>query len=778
MAETRQKQKKKVAIFGAGVAGLTAAHELIERGFDVTVYDDAICEEIHRHMLDRGIGGMARSQWAADLRPDGGNMRALESADAILRNDTIVFGPNNDEPTRAKYPRVPRAEDLGKAGDIIKRVKVLLAEDTFPVHLVVPVERSVAPPAAPGPPGQPPAPAKPVPPPDPRVAWVAAQLTPEEFKRVFVVEAIAEKTGVTGHPGDMLDWAFFRMPRVKIFPAEHGFRFFPAFYRHLFHTMGRIPIQFPREHERTHATVRDNLIPSDGLGFARDGEAVSFMIPRQEIKTLETALHYLGLVLRELEYSLSDIRRFSLKLLKYATSCTERRAAEYEDCSWGEFIEQRLYSTVSARHIEFGPQMSAALKGSESDARTQGNISLQLLRDQLKPGANTDFTLNAPTSTAWFNHWHDYLVRHEVKFVRARLTDFAGEGQAIRPLIDRTKAHSGSNGGPRDALTPVDADFYIFALSLPGMVSCAERFIKVAGESLGADDLADFHSVIRFAGGNERTMQDELRTAKPKGPLQHLSGIQYYFDEQINFWRGHTQYLDSAWGLTSIAQPQFWGSAREALDGYNTVLSVDIGIWDSPAKQAWATDRDALAREAWRQIRCHHDDEYRRRFGPEKRIPEPTAYAFDQNVTPSAGHRTDTSPFLVNRVSGFAARPGAIPPSVTSTRGDTPRASKQISHYHLSAGKFVLAGTFMKTFTRLTSMESANESARHAVNAILQTMNQTHDHCRIWDPEENEIEGLAWLKELDLRRFEDRKPNIVDTLGAEDSSLLDGAFGL
>lgn len=31
--------KIKVAILGGGVAGMSAAHELIERGFDVDVYD-------------------------------------------------------------------------------------------------------------------------------------------------------------------------------------------------------------------------------------------------------------------------------------------------------------------------------------------------------------------------------------------------------------------------------------------------------------------------------------------------------------------------------------------------------------------------------------------------------------------------------------------------------------------------------------------------------------------------------------------------------------------
>ena len=43
--------KKKVIVLGGGVAGMSTAHELIERGFEVTVYDK------HRNYC----GGKARS---------------------------------------------------------------------------------------------------------------------------------------------------------------------------------------------------------------------------------------------------------------------------------------------------------------------------------------------------------------------------------------------------------------------------------------------------------------------------------------------------------------------------------------------------------------------------------------------------------------------------------------------------------------------------------------------------------------------------------------------
>jgi hypothetical protein len=70
----------------------------------------------------------------------------------------------------------------------------------------------------------------------------------------------------------------------------------------------------------------------------------------------------------------------------------------------------------------------------------------------------------------------------------------------------------------------------------------------------------------------------------------------------------------------------------------------------------------------------------------------------------------------------------------------------------------------MQTFTRLTSMEAANESARHAVNAFLQDWKIGGDRCEIWDPEDHELEDLQWFKDLDEELFRRKLPHLIDIL--------------
>lgn len=726
---------RSITIFGAGITGLTAAHELVMRGFTVQVIDKDFNEEFVQgsEMVDRGIGGMARSQWA--IVPggslDGGSMRRLWSGAELLNDRALRF--HKDKQGNALPDSEERAQmlldEVVRASKALKKAGLSQAD----IAIVVPLNDQASLEE------------------DARARYIRAELEKRGLAKKVIANMLVE-----GPPSLHLMSVYFSGSGLVV-PAEHGFRFFPSFYRHLFDTMRRTTIRNPRDSERTKATVFQNLVPCDGLGFARAGRAISFMIPRRAILSFEAVRQILREVLGELEYTSQDIARFSLRLFKYMTSSTARRQAEYEHISWGDFLGSELYSKVSREHIEYGPQMSAALRGSQSDARTQGNITVQLLMDQLKPDALADFTLSGPTSSTWFDHWYDFLAERRVKFSRGTLDGFEVKDGQVVPVVRGCQ---------------VEGKNYILALSLPGIAAVADSFLRAAKQAGIPDDkLADFHRVKTFAGD----LDTDLQLACPKGPLQHLSGIQYYFDQDVRFWRGHTQYLDSAWGLTSIAQHQFWARSRLPEDQYKSILSVDIGIFDRPyqpkdgrpAKTAWECTADEIAEYAWEQIYDHHDNAFRKRYGEEVVFPQPVAYALDETIEflpdRNGAKKRNHSPFLVNQTSKYPTRPGRV----MRENGK----SKCISCYEVipsgrePSGSYVLAGTYMQTFTRLTSMEAANESARHAVNALLQLWRIGGDRCDIWDPEDHEIEDLQWFKDLDEELLRRGLPHFVDVLG-------------
>lgn len=728
-----------ITIFGAGIAGLTAAHELVMRGFTVQVIDkdfnDAFDPAKPRELLDRGIGGMARSQWAIAAGGgtlEGSYMRRLWSGAELLHNRVLRF--TRDKQGNAVPESRERADELLDALVRASRALGKAGLSEASVALVVPLRKDAT--LAD----------------DARARYLRTELAKRGISKRVIDNMLVEGPEHDHDP----DTVYFSANGLVV-PAEHGFRFFPSFYRHLFDTMKRTTIQNPEPSERTKATVFQNLVPCDGLGFARAGRAVSFMVPRRAILSFEAIRQILREVLGELEYTNQDIARFSLRLFKYMTSSTARREAEYEHVSWGDFLGSELYSKVSREHIEYGPQMSAALRGSQSDARTQGNITVQLFMDQLKPDANADFTLSGPTSSTWFDHWHDFLRAHRVTFSRGTLEGFEVKDGQVVPIVRGCKV-IGTN--------------YVLALSLPGIAAVADSFLRAAKQAGIPDEkLEDFRRVKAFAGD----LDTDLQLACPKGPLQHLSGIQYYFDQDVRFWRGHTQYLDSAWGLTSIAQHQFWARSRLPEDQYKSILSVDIGIFDrpyqprggGPAKTVWECTAEEIAKYAWEQIRDHHDNAFRQRYGEHVVFPEPVAYALDETLVflpdRDGAEKRNYSPFLVNQTGKYPTRPGRVMRE--------PGKSKCISCYEVipsgraPRGSYVLAGTYMQTYTRLTSMEAANESARHAVNALLQAWKIGGDRCDIWDPEDHEVEDLQWFKDLDEELLRRGLPHFVDVLG-------------
>ena len=104
----------------------------------------------------------------------------------------------------------------------------------------------------------------------------------------------------------------------------------------------------------------------------------------------------------------------------------------------------------------------------------------------------------------------------------------------------------------------------------------------------------------------------------------------------------------------------------------------------------------------------------------------------------------------------------------------------------------VFGGTYLRTFTRLTTMESANESARHAVNAILDhaasaagiergapielprcaaVPSGVGDYCPVWSWERFEFAELDFLKDVDAELLGRGLPHLWDILELDELPL-------
>src|SRR5271165_1729240 len=125
-------------------------------------------------------------------------------------------------------------------------------------------------------------------------------------------------------------------------PGEHGFRFFPGFYKHVIDTMGRIPSFEGR-------TVADHLVPTTRMAITQYGKP-TFVVPMVFPRTPSDA----GVLLRDIlaafgpiaDLTPEELAFFGGRLWQILTSCAERRLAEYEKTNWWEFVgaEQRSKS--------------------------------------------------------------------------------------------------------------------------------------------------------------------------------------------------------------------------------------------------------------------------------------------------------------------------------------------------------------------------------------------------------------------------------------------------
>ncbi|GAB3236037.1 hydroxysqualene dehydroxylase [Mycolicibacterium hippocampi] len=491
-------------------------------------------------------------------------------------------------------------------------------------------------------------------------------------------------------------------------PAEHGFRFFPGFYRHITDTMKNIP--------GDKGTVYDHLTPCSEILMAQGDGRSELVAPIKvpgSLAELADGLRFLRDLTSQVGIPLHELAVFVDRILTMMTSCDERRLAEFEAMSWWDFVEAEHKSDAYKKFLATGMTRTlVAAKAEEMSARTGGTILCQLIYDILRLDGRLDNVLDGPTSEVWIDPWLEHLQ---------------SLGVTLQPECTVAGIHceagliTGVTIVAPDGDRRIEADHYIAALPV-------ERFCDLVSRS--------------------------MRSADPRlGLIRHLeydwmNGVMFYLDTDEPLEHGHAIFIDSEWALTAISQKQFWPDIDLTQRGDGRVegiLSVDVSAWDVPGpvtgKVASACTKEEIRQEVWAQLVRHIDD---------GRLDESNVLSWflDPAIEfPNPGKATNAEPLLVNVKCSWAHRPDAV----------------------TAIPNLFLAADFVRTKTDLATMEAANEAARAAVNGILEATGSPHSRCTIYDLAEPRI--LWPFRQLDrvlfrLGRRTARPPFRLTTAGA------------
>ncbi|MEV7285556.1 FAD-dependent oxidoreductase [Streptomyces sp. NPDC093252] len=506
-------------------------------------------------------------------------------------------------------------------------------------------------------------------------------------------------------------------------PGEHGFRFFPGFYRNLPDAMRRIP--FPGNADG----VRGNLRNGTEALFARADGRPDLHVPLRRVTTPPDLGSLTPSWLRDQLLSVLDLGTrlpaheaayFAGRVLVHLTSCDARREDQWERTAWWDFIRAGEMSPEYGTLLGVGLTRNlVATRAETASTRTVGRVIVEALllwgllgRGMDGPDADIDRVLNAPTSEAWIDPWERYLRSRGVEFVLGtEVREIAYEAGRVTGV---RVAERGPGAGGR--VRTVHADHYICALPV-------EHARRTWGPALRAAD-------------PQLARCDALTT-------DWMTGVMFYLRTPTPVVHGHVNCLDSPWSVTAIGQAQFWDGrdfARDYGDGRaRDCLSAIISEWDKPGilygKTARECTREEVVAELWAQLKDSLND---------------------------SGKTTLTD---ADRLGWF------MDPAVTGLGGPDPQNREQLlvhptgTWYHRPTARtrvpnLFLAGDYVRTDVDLATMEGANESARHAVNALLDADGSAAPRCHVFElyrPPEFEP-----LKRVDELRYGLGLPNTFD----------------
>lgn len=483
-------------------------------------------------------------------------------------------------------------------------------------------------------------------------------------------------------------------------PGEHGFRFFPGFYKHLPDTLQTIPYGS--------GSVFDNLVVADRLEIARfDQEPI--VVAARFPRSLDDLITDLEAVFGEKTgLKPGEVRFFGTRLWQILTSCQERRMAEYEKITWWDYLEANTHSDAYRNLLVAGLSRSLLANDPKlASARTVGDTNIQLILGLLEPAHPTDRLLNGPTSMVWLEPWRAHLINAGVVFHMGRPVESLAAGPA--------GIQHANIGGQQ-----VKADAYVCALPV-------ERMKQVLLASAGPGDPGNFAPSLKAIPA----LADQVRW---------MNGIQFFLKQDVPITHGHVLFADSPWAITCISEAQFWKQEHLPAHGDGTVngiISACISAWEVPGilyrKCAKRCTRAEIAEEVWAQIKRSVNVGGRTILTDENRH----SWFLDPDIseTDAGGvHLADAEPLFINEIKSWALRPETV----------------------TALPNLLLASDYVRTYTDVACMEAANEAARRAVNSILSLSGSRAAPCELWPLHEPDL--FAPFRWHDKARFEKGLP--------------------
>lgn len=528
-------------------------------------------------------------------------------------------------------------------------------------------------------------------------------------------------------------------------PAEHGFRFFPGFYRHIVETMERIP------GSRSGSKVSDALTQVHKLNYGRlDKDLIS--LPTKSPGNLSGILQFFKKWISQegMDIPVIEMLSWLFSILRVSCSCDERINEQFEKISWWDFLSTDSKSTNFKRYISNGSRILVAADPRNASARTTARVNEQMLLDQMK--GNADRVLDGPTNKTWIFPWVNLLLKS------GRLSFYADvEVTGLIANVETGKVTSFTNSGLLQdgqcqrmiGCDPLDGPRYE-SVKLPERIE-SDQFISAVPVEVAAEYIrknGKWTELAELAPSLKKL--DELRHH-----VQWMNGMIFYLKDDARTIEGHSVYVDSPFALSSIFQQHYWHSqfslSKFGKGNLTSIFSVAISNWTDTLRCEDIDHCDMPFCGRGRKLGLSASETFSHSNGLNKLKEEVWAdlkqtltiegsalledrhlehFFLDPAIHIENGVARNSEPLLVNRANSLHLRP----------------------HATTEIPNFFLAADYVQTHTDLATMEAANEAAKRAVNGLLDQISDTSCRCKIYPLERPKALRLVrWLDRLIYR---------------------------